>query len=78
MRVRILDGIPLLEVTAADWDAVGLNLAMLRRNGLIVPFQDVIVATMAVRADYELWCNDRHFSLMLAFLPALRLSTPAS
>ena len=76
--LRILDGIPLLDVTSADWDAVGLNLAMLRRNGLIVPFQDMIVATLAMRADYELWCNDRHFGLMQAILPALRLSSITS
>lgn len=73
--LRILDGIPLLEMTNSDWDAVGLNMAVMRRNGLIVPFQDAVVATIAVRADYELWCNDRHFVLMQGFFPALRLST---
>lgn len=76
--LHMLNGFPLLEMTAGDWDAVGLNLATFRRNGLVVPFQDAVVATMAMRADYELWCNDRHFGLMQAFLPALRLATNVS
>ncbi len=70
---RILDGFPLLEMLNSDWDAVGSNLATFRRSGLMVPFQDAIVATMATRANYVLWCNDRHFRLMQATLPHLRL-----
>ena len=56
------------------WDALGDNLALLRSKGLSVPFQDVVLATLAIHHDLEVWARDHHFPLMQKWLPALKLS----
>jgi predicted nucleic acid-binding protein len=55
------------------WDEIGDNLALLRSKGLTVPIPDVILATVAIHHDLEIWARDQHFPLMQKFLPALRL-----
>ncbi|HEY1380649.1 MAG TPA: PIN domain-containing protein [Gemmataceae bacterium] len=55
------------------WDQVGDNLAALRAAGLRFPFPDVVLATVAIANDIELWTRDRQFKLMQSVLPALRL-----
>jgi predicted nucleic acid-binding protein len=55
------------------WDRVGDHLAALRAAGITVSFQDVIIATVAIVNNIELWTRDQHFSLMQAVLPQLRL-----
>ncbi|MFL5342286.1 MAG: PIN domain-containing protein [Gemmataceae bacterium] len=55
------------------WDAVGGNLAALRSRGVTVPFQDVVIATVAVANDIELWTRDNQFRLIQGVLPQLRL-----
>jgi predicted nucleic acid-binding protein len=55
------------------WDAVGDNLAILRRSGITVPIQDVILASIALEGGYEVWTRDAHFTAMQKFLPALKL-----
>jgi predicted nucleic acid-binding protein len=52
---------------------VGDNLAALRAAGQRFPFADVVVATVAIANDIELWTRDYHFKLMHTTLPALRL-----
>src|SRR5436190_1576346 len=37
------------------WDGVGDNLAALRTGGLTVPFPDVVLSTLAIGQDIELW-----------------------
>lgn len=55
------------------WDGVGDNLTQLRTSGLSIPFQDVVVATVALDADIELWARDHHYPMMKTVFPALRL-----
>ncbi len=55
------------------WEEVGDNLAALRSGGITVPFQDVVIATVAINLGIELWTRDRHFIQMQAVLSALRL-----
>jgi predicted nucleic acid-binding protein len=55
------------------WDAVGDNLAILRSNGVTVPFQDAVLTTLAISIDVELWTRDKHFSLIQKWLPPLKL-----
>jgi|SRR3954463_5957384 predicted nucleic acid-binding protein len=57
----------------ALWDAVGDNLATLRAAGLRFPFPDVVLATVAIANDIELWTRDQQFKLIKTVLPALRL-----
>jgi predicted nucleic acid-binding protein len=55
------------------WDDVGDNLAALRAAGVTVPFQDVVIATVAIANDIELWTRDNQFTLIQRVLPRLRL-----
>ena len=64
---------PLLSLPDAMWITVGDNLNILRRNGLTVPFVDVVLATLAVSQDLELWTRDAHFERIQQSLPALKL-----
>src|SRR5262245_13850190 len=55
------------------WDQVGDNLAALRAVGVVVPFPDVVLVTLAIDSGVELWTRDKHFVLMQPVLPALKL-----
>ena len=57
----------------ALWDSIGDNLAVLRSRGVTVPFADVVIATVALAADVELWARDGHFADVQRIIPALRL-----
>ena len=49
------------------------HLAALRRAGLAVPYPDVLVATVGIHHNIDVWARDHHFPMMQAVLPALRL-----
>lgn len=55
------------------WDAVGDLLATLRANGLTFPFNDVVIASVAISAGVELWTRDNQFQLIQKHEPRLRL-----
>jgi len=73
---RALSKFRWLETHADVWRCLGLNLTTLRRGGLKMPFQDVLLATVAIVHDVPVWSHDKHFALMQQKLPALRLFTP--
>lgn len=58
------------------WDAIGDLLALLRANGVSVPFNDVVIASVAVNAGIPLWTNDRQFLQIQRIEPRLRLFQP--
>ncbi len=55
------------------WAKLGANLSILRSRGLPMPFQDVLIATVAMHYDAELWTLDNHFTAMQTALPDLKL-----
>lgn len=55
------------------WDSLGHNLALLKSKGLNVPFPDLLLATIGIHHDFEVWARDQHFPLMQKHLPALKL-----
>lgn len=55
------------------WDSIGDNLSLLRASGITVPFQDVVITTVAIENDVELWTRDKQFSLIQTAVPALKL-----
>lgn len=55
------------------WSNVGRNLALLRSQGITVPFTDVVIATVAIDNGLELWSYDAHFPMIQTVLPALKL-----
>ena len=68
-----LSPFPCLDMHKEDWDELGRNLYRLRFNGITLPFQDVVIATIAMVNDAQVWTNDVHFSRMKTVMPSLKL-----
>ena len=58
-----------------DWDNLSRLLYTLKTSGIAVPFQDVMIALLAMKTGYELWTTDQHFSILQSVLPELKLFT---
>ena len=71
--VEALDGFAQVPIGQDTWDALGWNLSVLRSRGIVTPFPDALIATVAVSAGLELWTYDAYFSAIQTALPALRL-----
>jgi predicted nucleic acid-binding protein len=71
--LRILNAFHQVSAPEAVWDRVGDHLAALRAAGLRLPFPDVVLATLGVHLNVEVWARDQHFPLMQPHLPGLRL-----
>ena len=56
-----------------DWISLSKLFITLKKNGLAVPFQDAMIAYLAIKHDCEVWTNDKHFKLMQVVLHSLRL-----
>ena len=56
-----------------DWILLSKQFITLKHNGLAVPFQDAMIAYLAIKHNCEVWTNDKHFKLMQVVLPALKL-----
>ena len=56
-----------------DWVTLATQFICLKQNGLVVPFQDVMIACLAIKNNCEVWTNDKHFRLMKDVLTGLRL-----
>lgn len=67
---NILDAFVQIGVDSGAWVDVARHLYQLRRRGILVPFQDVLIATLAIRQDIEVWTYDTHFQLMQSVLPS--------
>jgi predicted nucleic acid-binding protein len=75
-RTRLISGLAVfaqLAIPETLWDTVGEHGATLRRDGVTVPFADIVIATVALHHDVELWTRDLQFTLVQRLIPALRL-----
>lgn len=71
--IAALDAFQLVPLPEGIWDDIGKNLASLRAAGQPMPFADVIIATLAVYLNTELWSRDQHHVAIQSVVPALRL-----
>ncbi len=71
--VTFLDGFSQIAIRDDIWDEVGDLLSKLRSKGVAVPFTDVVVATVAIDANLELWTRDKQFALIQSVEPRLKL-----
>ena len=69
----LVDNFDLLKIDETQWTAFGRVLYELRTNGLTVPFQDALIAFIAIKNNVPVKTNDKHFSLIKAVLPDLQL-----
>jgi len=58
------------------WNEVGKLGYRLRKNGITVPFQDVVLCALALRYNLLLWSKDSHFALIKTVIEDLRLFNP--
>ncbi len=59
--VALLEGIPVVEVTAAVWTKAGRLSCSLRRKGITLPLSDIAIATVAIEHNLSVFTLDRHF-----------------
>jgi predicted nucleic acid-binding protein len=64
---------PKIAVDDSIWQPLTHNLFLLRTHGVAVPFQDTLLATVALQNDIELWTRDKQFQHIQKVLPALKL-----
>ena len=67
-----MDELIFLEVERDDWIEIGKYLNKLKKNGVTVPFQDVVIAFIAVKYDARLWTNDQHFKKFQSVIKQLK------
>jgi len=60
--------LPLLHVLEKDWLAAVENAWHLRDASLTIPWNDILIATLAVRAKLRVYANDKHFVSMAPVL----------
>jgi predicted nucleic acid-binding protein len=67
--------IPYLRNDQTIWRKAAATYASLRSQGLNVPWNDALIATLAIEADCRAYAIDRHFDAMSKFI-GLRLYEP--
>lgn len=71
--VAAIQGFRRLEIAEGVWTSLGYTLFQLRTQGIVVPFQDVLLATVAMYHRVALWSYDAHFPMIQSALPMLKL-----
>ena len=62
----LLAALHFLPATDADWDESARLGFELRRQGITVPFTDILIAAISLQAGTTLLHRDRHFDLIAA------------
>ena len=73
--VNAVDELPLdSDASGEEWNKIGMFIADLRKSGLSVPFQDAVIAYLAIKYKTTLCTNDRHFKLIQMVNEKLQLA----
>lgn len=62
-----------LAFSEEDWPLLARQFITLKQTGLVVPFQDAMIAYLAIKYNCEVWTGDRHFKLMQSAMSNLKL-----
>jgi predicted nucleic acid-binding protein len=68
--------IPYFPMTDAAWDSAKALAWRLRDKGVMAPWNDILIATLSVKADCRVYAIDKHFDLMHAAGVGVRLYRP--
>jgi predicted nucleic acid-binding protein len=71
-----LDCIPYRSVDEEDWELAKVNAWKLRESRLSVPWNDVLIASIAIRDECRVYAKDNHFDAMSEAI-GLRLYHPS-
>lgn len=55
------------------WEDVGELLYRLRKKGITIPFQDVVISALCLKYNLSLWTNDKHFGFIKKEMRNLKL-----
>ena len=69
----VLECFEYLSFEKQDWLEISSLFAKLKKNGLTIPFQDGIIAYLAIKNDCQLWTLDNHFKLIQTLVRVLKL-----
>lgn len=69
----MLQALPLLTGEDIVWKQAAQLGYSLRRQGLIIPMMDLLIATWAVQHDCTLVHRDKHYDLLTGACPSLKL-----
>ena len=58
-----------LPVKEEDWQSAASTAYQLRREGITIPFTDLLIGEVTMRSDAVLIHRDRHFDLMASHIP---------
>ncbi len=59
-----------------NWLDLARMFITLRKNGIKIPFQDGMIACLAIKNDIPVWTDDKHFTLIQSVIPELKLFNP--
>ena len=68
--------IPYFSMSDTAWDSAKSLAWRLRDRGCIAPWNDILIATLSVKADCRIYAVDRHFELMYRSGAGIRLYQP--
>ena len=66
---RLLQALHQLPVTEAQWQEAAHMGFLLRRQGISVPFTDLLIGAVSIESSAVLLHRDRHFDLIASQLP---------
>ena len=58
-----------LPVVEEDWPIAASTACRLRREGITIPFTDLLIGEVAFRLEAVLIHRDRHFDLLVSHIP---------
>ena len=62
-----------LYFSESDWGQLAKFFIALKKKGISIPFQDGIIAYLAIKNDCTIWTNDNHFKLIKVVKTELKL-----
>ncbi len=71
--LSVLSGCKYFSFTKDDWTGFADFLKKLKDEGVSVPFQDGVIAWLAIKNNCEVWSRDKHFVVMKAVFPELKV-----
>jgi len=74
--ISALECFNFIDIDKEDWNGIGKFLHKLRIKGVKIPFQDAIIAYLAVKNNIPLWTRDKHFELIRDVIKELKVYKP--
>lgn len=76
--IKTFTSFELITIDEYDWEFSGLMLQTIRQQGFTLPVTDVLIAYLAIKYDIPVWTKDKHFTVIKAIYPELKLYEPSA